>query len=145
MVEFTISLTASLLADLVERKVPTGLYCTGSVSGRPIVHPAGRGVDLLPAMLQSLALASPHGRASMPGMLSEEVPRLRNGTSIMIVATDYPEPLNLALAEARRRMPVVAVWVDAGTGSPPDPGVVDVREEVRYHDDWRTLDVLEIS
>jgi uncharacterized protein (DUF58 family) len=144
-VEFTLAVTASLVADLVERKVPTGLYSSATVAGRPVVHHAGRGAESLPAMLESLAVASPYGRVALADLLAGETTRLRTGTSLVVVALDFTPPLNVALAQARRRMPVAAVWVDAGQGSPPHADVTDSLKEVRYHDEWRTADILELA
>ena len=39
-VEFVVSVTASIVADLVRRKIPTALYSSGAVSGHPIAHRA---------------------------------------------------------------------------------------------------------
>jgi uncharacterized protein (DUF58 family) len=144
-VELVVSITASLLADLSGMKVPTGLYSSGTAGGRPLVHPPGRGSEALPDMLESLAVASPYGRLAMAEIVSEEGRRLRPGTSMVIVARDFPASLEAALSDVRRRVPVAALWVNDGTGSPPGRAAADSVREVSYDQGWKTAEVLEIT
>jgi uncharacterized protein (DUF58 family) len=142
--ELAVALTASLVMDLAGTKVPTGLYSSGTVGGRPVIHRSGGGPDALAAMLESLAVLSLQGRMGLDDLLSAEVARLGSGSSVLVVALDFNETLSVALASARRRVPVVALWVNAGFGAPPPAGIADSSEEVRYDAGWRERDIVEM-
>ncbi len=142
--EFTVAVGASVVADLTGRGVATGLYCSGSVRGRSVAREPSSSPTALPAMLELLARASPHGPSSIAQLLAAEGARLRRGASVLVVAADYPEPTLVAIAGLRRRLPVTAVWVATGQGRPPPAGLVDIRREVTYADGWKQADVVDL-
>jgi uncharacterized protein (DUF58 family) len=143
--EFTIAVTASLLADLAERRIAVGLFAAGAVAAAPIDFAPSVAPSQLPGMLEALARCPAEGGASFPPVLSAQIGRLRQGTSVVIVASNY-ELLTLeALAEIRRRHAVTAVWVDGGRGAPPPREQVDALIHVEYTDDWRDNEILELA
>jgi uncharacterized protein (DUF58 family) len=144
VLEFTVAVGASVVADLSGRGVATGLYCSGSVQGRTVVREPSSSPTALPAMLELLARASPYGPSSMAQLLAGEGARLRRGASVVVVAADFSEATMVALAGLRRRLPVTAVWVATDHGRPPPAGLVDVRREVRYADGWKHADVVDL-
>jgi hypothetical protein len=70
---------------------------------------------------------------------------LQRGTSVLVVAADFPEATMLGITELRRRHAVTAVWVETERGSPPPLGLVDGLLSVRYSDDWQRREVLELA
>jgi nucleotide-binding universal stress UspA family protein len=96
-------------------------------------------------MLEALARASAIGKVRFAEVLSAESGRLQRGTSVVAVATDFPEATLLALAELRRQHAVTAVWVETGRGLPPPLDHVDALLSVRYSDDWQRREVLELA
>ena len=96
-------------------------------------------------MLEALALLSPLGEVSFADLLVSSSGRLQRGTSVLAVASDYPEPTLVALAELRRHHAVTAVFVDCGSGAPPPKGTVDAVLTARYTDDWQERQVLELT
>jgi uncharacterized protein (DUF58 family) len=145
VVEFTVALGASVVADLCGRGVATGLYSPGSVRGQAIARAPSGSPGALPAMLELLARASPYGRSSLAELLVSEGSRLRRGASVVVVAADFTEPTLVALAALRRRLPVTAIWVSAGDDGGPPARSVDVRREVSYVDGWKQQDVMDLS
>jgi uncharacterized protein (DUF58 family) len=144
VMEFTVALGASVVADLAGRGVATGLYSSGSVLGKAVVREPSSSATALPAMLELLARASPYGPSSIAELLAGEGGRLRRGASVVVVAADFVEPTVAALAAVRRRLPVTAVWVATDQGRPPPAGLVDMMREVRYFDDWKERDVVDL-
>jgi uncharacterized protein (DUF58 family) len=145
LMEFTVAVGASVVADLAGRGVVTGLYSPGVVHGEVIAREPSGSPGALPAMLEQLARASPYGRSSIADLLVSEGGRLRRGGSVVVVASDFSEPTLVALAALRRRLPVTAVWVASDDGRPPPARFVDVRREVRYVDGWKDQAVLDLS
>jgi hypothetical protein len=96
-------------------------------------------------MLDLLARASPWGGSQFDEVLISEVPRFLRGTSVVMVAADFPEPTLVAIAEIRRRAPVTAIWIESSEGSPPPDGSVDSRLTAKYTDDWQTRATLELA
>jgi uncharacterized protein (DUF58 family) len=143
VLEFTIALGASVLAYLVEHGVETGLYASGSVQGRPVIRGPNNSPAALSAMLELLALASPYGPSSIAELLMMEGSRLRQGTSVIVVARDFDEQTLAAMSEVRRHRPVTALWVATDDGRPPPIELVDLTREVRFDDDWKHKDVME--
>ena len=144
VLEFTVAVGASVVADLSGRGVATGLYSSGSVHGQTVAREPSSSPTALAAMLELLARASPYGPSSIAELLAGEGPRLRRGASVLVVAAHFAEPTLVALAALRRRLPVTAVWVATDHGRPPPADLVDVRREVTYFDDWRQRDVVEL-
>jgi hypothetical protein len=95
-------------------------------------------------MLEGLARASPIGRTPFPRVLVGESGRLTRGTSVVVVASDFPESTLVAIAELRRRHAVTAVYVATDRGAPPPASDVDALLEARYQDDWQQRTVLEL-
>jgi uncharacterized protein (DUF58 family) len=143
--EFLVAVTASVISDLSARRVPAGLYASATVDGRGIARPPSASPAALPEMLELLARAWAHGGTTFARALVEEGGRLHRGTSLLVVAADYPEPTLVALSELRRRLPITAVWVATGQGSPPPSELVDTRWEARYDDDWQHQSSLELA
>jgi len=144
VLEFTVAVGASAVADLMGRGVATGLYASGSVHGRPVAREPSSSPTALAAMLELLALASPYGPSSLAQLLAGEGGRLRRGAGVLVVAADFGGPTLVALAALRRRLPVTAVWVATDHGRPPPTDLVDVRREVRYVDGWKQADVVDV-
>ena len=144
MLEFTVAVGASVVADLSGRGVATGLYCSGSVRGQTVVREPSSSPAALAAMLEALARASPYGPSSIADLLAGEGPRLRRGASVLVVAADFAPTTLVALAGLRRRLPVTAVWVATEQGRPPPSELVDIRREVKYFDGWKQDDVVEL-
>jgi uncharacterized protein (DUF58 family) len=144
VMEFTVAVGASVVADLSGRGVATGLYCSGSVQGRTVVREPSSSPAALAAMLELLARASPYGPSSIAELLAGEGPRLRRGASVLVVAGDFAPTTLVALAALRRRLPVTAVWVATEQGRPPPAELVDIRREVRYFDGWKHGDVVDL-
>ncbi len=144
--EFTVAVAASIISELAQRKIATGLFSPGTVSGKPIACPPSGSPAALPTMLEALARASsPLRNMRFPEVLSAESGRLQRGTSVVAVATDFPEATLLAIAELRRRHAVTAVWVETERGSPPPLDLVDALLSARYSDDWQRREVLELA
>jgi uncharacterized protein (DUF58 family) len=141
--EFTIALTASVVADLLDRGVATGLYSSGTVRGRPIARNPTSSPTALPAMLELLARCSTWTRTSIAGVLIDQGRRLR-GASAVVIAADFPDSTLIGLAEIRRLLPVTAIWV-SGQGRRPPAELVDAGWEVSYCDDWKERDVVELA
>jgi uncharacterized protein (DUF58 family) len=142
--EFTIAITASVVADLLDRGVATGLYSSGTVRGRPIARNPTTSPTALPAMLELLARCSTRTRTSIAELLIDEARRLR-GASAVVIASDYPDSTLIGLSEIRRLLPVTAIWVVSGQGRRPPPQLVDACWEVSYSDDWKERDVVELA
>ncbi len=143
--EFLIAVTASVVAEMARRGVATGLFSSATVKGHPVAHAPSTAPGALPAMLESLARASPYGRVSLGELLISEGGRLGSGASAVVIASDFSEPTLAALAAVRRRLPVTAIWLRVGQGRPPPANQADLVREVTYHADWRTTDVLELA
>lgn len=144
VLEFTVAVTASIVAELDGRGIGVGLRTTGSVRGVT----AGQGPRPAPSaladMLDHLARVTPYGGPSLTGLLVAEGSRLPTTTSVVVVAADFPEDVLVAVAGLRRRTRVSALWVDAGHGSAP-PELFDARLRAVHTDDWREHDVLELA
>jgi uncharacterized protein (DUF58 family) len=145
--EFTIAVGASILADLCGRGVGIGLYSGGTVDGQPIAQKPATSPDALPHALELLARASPLGPLSFGEVLSQEAGRLPHGTTIVVVAAEFPEATLIALAELRRRqvaVTVVAVITDEDQALPP-PDLFDQLLMVRFTDDWSSRASVELA
>lgn len=143
--EFTVAVGASIISDLAARRVPVGLYAAATVEGRGIALPPTSSPAALPEMLELLARAWARPLASFSRALVEEGSRLGGGTTVVVVAADYTEPILVALAELRRRLSITAIWVNTGQGAPPPPDLVDAKLEARYDDDWQDRASLELA
>ena len=144
ILEFTIALGASVVADLAGRGVATGLYASGAVDDMPLARAPSTSPAALPAMLELLARATRRGPLSIVDLLTREGRRLGHGASLVIVAASFPESTVVALEDLRRRMSIMALWVATDDGQPPPYEMFDARGEVRYDDDWRTWEVVDI-
>jgi uncharacterized protein (DUF58 family) len=142
--EFAIAVTASVVADLSNRGVAAGLYCSGTVRGRPVASNPSTSPTALPAMLELLARCSTWTAAPIAELLIREARRLR-GASAVVIAADYSDATLVGLAEIRRLLPVTAIWVISGQGRPPPPQLVDACWGVKYSDDWKDRDVVELA
>jgi uncharacterized protein (DUF58 family) len=145
VMEFTIALGASVIADLMGRGVATGVYASGSVEGRTVAREPSSSPTGLPAMLELLARATSWGPVPIAEVLAGEGGKLRRGASVVVISPHFTETLSVALAGLRRRLPVTAVWVDCGQGRPPPAGTTDLAREVKYADGWKQRDVVELA
>jgi hypothetical protein len=143
--EFTVSVAASVVSDLVGRGVPVGLYATGVVDGRAVTYPPSASPSALADMLELLARLTVFGPVALADLLVAEGGRSRAGTSVVVIAAHFPEPTVEAIAGLRRRLPATAIWVGNAAGAPPPPGTVDAREEVAYVEDWKHRAALELA
>jgi uncharacterized protein (DUF58 family) len=143
--EFTISLAASLLAELDRRAIPAGLYVAGSVGGAPLVLPAN-GVDAaLASRLEALARVQEGMGVSFSGLVAAQVGRLGQGTSVIALANDFGPGATAALCELRRRHAVTAFFVESGRGEPPPPGLLDAVVRARFEEGWEQREILELA
>ena len=139
-------MAASIISELAQRKVATGLFSQGTVSGKTHCVPAERIAWRAPDDARSArGASSPLRNMRFPEILSAESGRLQRGTSVVAVATDFPEAALVAIAELRRRHAVTAVWVETERGSPPPSDSVDALLSARYSDDWQRREVLELA
>jgi uncharacterized protein (DUF58 family) len=148
--EFTVSVAASVIAELAARRIPVGLYASALVDGHRVARVPGSAPDALPEMLELLARATPYGAREFADFLATAGAPLAQGTTVVVVAADYSARTSVALAELRRRHAVTAVWVATGPagaarGASPDRDVVDTRWEVAYDPDWISLPALELA
>ena len=143
--EFTVAVAASVAADLSSREIGVGMYSTGMVDGHPLAYAPTTSPSALPDILELLARVSTFGTMPLCDVLSSEGARLRSGTSVIVIAADFPEPTLAALADLRRRLAVTAIWVRNDAGAPPPSGTVDVREEVVYGEDWQQRATVELA
>jgi uncharacterized protein (DUF58 family) len=144
--EFTIAVAASVLADLSARKMGIGLYSTGTLEGLAIAEPPGTSPDTLPRVLELLARASPFGSVSLADALTVEGGRLPHGTSVLVVAADFPEDTLVAVGELRRRhRAVTAVAVVTDRGGPPPAGTFDDLLFAEFTGDWATRATLRLA
>lgn len=143
--EYVVSVAASIAADIARRKLGLGLYGSGVVESLPLAFPPSNAPDAIGAILEGLARATSVGREQFARVLLATSGRLARGTSVVIVAADFPEATLLAIAELRRRYAVTAVHVATDRGAPPPPGFVDAYFEVRYGDDWEERELLELA
>lgn len=143
--EFAVAVAASVISDLAARRVAVGLYAAATVEGRGIARPPSSSPAALPEMLELLARASAYSSTPFARALVEEGGRLGGGTTVVVIAADYPDTTMVALAELRRRLSVTAIWVNTGRGAPPPPDLVDARLETRYDDDWQHWASLELA
>lgn len=142
--EFTVAVAASVISELTQRKAATGLFSSGTISGKPLAYLPSSSPAAMATMLEALARAYDGGKVHFGEVLSAGSGRLQRGTSVVAMATDFPEATLLAIAELRRRHAVTAVWVGTGRGSPPPLDRVDALLSVRYSDDWQRREVLEL-
>jgi len=131
--------------DMAPRGAGVGLFSAATVDGRPIAHPPSTSPDTLATILESLARASPFGRALFADVLEMGLGQLARGTSAVVVAGDFPEATNLAMARMRTRHPVTTVGVVTDQGCRPPAGVVDHHLQAVYVDDWPTRSVLDVA
>ncbi len=143
--EFHIAVAASLLSELAERKVPIGLFASGVVGATPLSLPPSSAPSQLPLVLEALARCSAREAFPFSSVLTAQTGRIRRGTSVVVVASHYPEQTLVALAGLRRRHAVTAVWVHGEVGNPPPREQVDTLLQVEYTDDWRDTDILELA
>jgi uncharacterized protein (DUF58 family) len=144
-VEFAVAVTASVVSDLVERKVAVGLYSSATVDGQEIAHVPTSSPAALSEMLESLARASVYGSSRFATALLAHASRLQQGTSLVVIAPHFPDSTLIALSELRRRLPITAVWVATEHGAPPPLDLVDKRWEVDYCDDWKERATIELA
>lgn len=102
--EFAISLAASLAADFSNRDIPVGLYANGHAPdlGTRVRIPPHRRRDSLGGILDTLAKLAPYGTCSLEQLLEEELPRLRHGTTLVVVTAVAADGLWECLARAAR-------------------------------------------
>jgi len=143
--EFTIALGASLLSELAERQVAIGLFASGSVGSDLVAFSASSAPSQLSLVFEALARCSAESAVPFSSVLKAQNAHLRPGTSVVVVASDYPEQTLEALAELRRRHTVTAVWVQGDQGAPPPREQVDRLLRVGFTNDWRESDILELA
>lgn len=143
--EFAVSVTASIVSDLAQRKIATGLFASGTAAGMPLAYPPSTSPSMLPIMLEALAKVSSTGIVHFSEVLEAASGTLQQGTSIVTVATEFPEATLIALGELRRRHAVTAVWIASEQGTPPPHEAVDALLVARYSDDWQQREVLDLT
>ena len=143
--EFTVAVAASIVTELVGRKVVTGLYSSGAVAGGPFAIPPSSSPAVLPAMLEALARAVPASGARFSELLVSQISSLQRGTSVVLVASEFSEQTRVAVAELRRHHSVTAVWIEIEGAVAPTPTMADVVLRARYSDDWQHRQVLELD
>jgi uncharacterized protein (DUF58 family) len=143
--EFSISVAASVVADLASRKVATGLFSSGASSHGAIAFPLSTSPAALPAMLEALARARPSTVARFAQVLSTAGGILQRGTNVVVVALNFSESVLGVIAELRRRNSVMAIWVATERGTPPPAVVFDALFQARYSGDWQQRQVLELT
>jgi uncharacterized protein (DUF58 family) len=143
--ELVIAVAASLFCELAERRCAVGLWASGALDGAPLAFPCRHGPDQVPTVLEALARTPAMERVPFSAVLAAQVGTLRSGTSLVVVAADFPEPSVLALPQLRRRHHVSAVWVHGPVGQPPPQDVADVTYRVEHTDDWRDQDILDLA
>lgn len=65
--EFTIAVAASIISELSQRKIATGLFSSGVVAGNPLAYPPSGSPAALPTMLEALACFFAVAQHSLPG------------------------------------------------------------------------------
>jgi uncharacterized protein (DUF58 family) len=144
--EFTIAVAASVAAELTARRLGVGLFSTGTVEGLTIAHQPSASPDTLARILELLARASPFGSVSLADALTMEGRRLPHGTSILVVAADFPEDTLMAVGELRRRhLPVTAVAVATDRGDLPSGQLFDDLLIAGFTGDWQTRPTLQLA
>ncbi len=143
--EFTISVAASLLAELDRLSVPAGLYVAGTVGGHPLVLPASGAGGGLGERLEALARVQERSGVSFAGLVASQLGRLGQGTSVIALANDFAGPAVEALCEQRRRHAVTAWLVESGEGLAPPPGMLDRIVRTRFEPDWEQREGLELT
>lgn len=143
--ELVIAVAASLFCELAEQRCAVGLWASGALDGAPLAFPCRHGPEQVPTVLEALARTPAVERVAFSTVLAAQVGTLRTGTSLVVVAADFPEPSVLALPELRRRHHLSAVWVQGPVGQPPPREVADVTYRVEHTDDWRERDVLDLA
>ncbi len=144
--ELTIAVAASVLSELHGRGVAIGLFSNGSVDGRPIALGPRSTPDALADALELLAKASPFSTRRFADVVAAESAHLPHGTSVIVVAADFPRATEVALSELRRRrvaVTTVGVLTDEGQALPP-AGLADVRFCTQHHEDWTGRDHLDL-
>jgi uncharacterized protein (DUF58 family) len=143
--EFSISVAASVIADLASRKVATGLYSSGTGSLGSVAFPLSTSPAALPAMLEALARARPSTGARFAQVLRSAGGTLQRGTSVVVIALSFSESVLAVIAELRRRNSVTAIWVATERVTPPPAAVFDALLQARYVGDWQQRQVLELT
>jgi uncharacterized protein (DUF58 family) len=143
--EFTVSVAASVVTDLVGHGHAVGLFTTGMVDGRAVTYPPTASPSALTDMLELLARVSAFGTVTLPELLIAEGGRSRAGTSLVVISAHFQDPALAAIAGLRRRLPATAIWVGNNAGVPPPAGTVDAHEEVAYVEDWKHRATLELA
>jgi uncharacterized protein (DUF58 family) len=143
--ELIIAVAASLLSELAEQRVAIGLWASGAVDGAPIAFPPSGAPGQLPLVLEALARCPAAPAVRFPAVLDAPSGQLQRGTSVVVIAADFPSPTLDGVAELRRRHAVTAVWVRGDRGVPPPRGQVDRLWHVEHTDDWRDNDILELA
>jgi uncharacterized protein (DUF58 family) len=143
--EFAIAVAASLISELVTRKITTGLYTSGAIAGQPVGHTPSSSPGALAEMMGSLARATPGGSIGFAPVVIRESGRLAQGASVVVVASDFPAATMVAIAELRRRHAVTALWVKTDRGEPPRADHIDGQLRADYCDDWQRRELLELA
>ncbi len=143
--ELVISIAASIFTELVEGRQAVGLFASGVVDGSPIAFPPRRAADQLSLVLEALARVPAVDRVPFSGVLASRVGTLRSGTSVVVIASDFPAATLLVLAELRRRHHLSAVWVHGPLGDPPPEDQVDLLLRVDHEESWRDRETLDLA
>ncbi|HSH05882.1 MAG TPA: DUF58 domain-containing protein [Anaerolineae bacterium] len=114
MLEWAVSVAASIAHYAVEQRWGIGLYANGSVprSDQPIRVPPSRSPDQLTNVLEALAAVTEFATSSIEGLLQTESPRLAWAATIVVVTAVVNDPLliNLhRLKEAGRRVVLISI------------------------------------
>jgi uncharacterized protein (DUF58 family) len=144
IIEFTVSVAASMVRHLVDLGVPTGVSVTGTVDGWPVAVPPTSAPGALTTMLELLAKVNPTGGIAVEEILSHQRERLGPGTSALVLAADFPGTTMGAISDMRRRAAVTALWVSTENGRPPVTELVDAAWSVSYDPEWKDRDVLDV-
>ena len=105
LLEFAISVTASIARDAVAQRLPVGLLANALTvnSDQTIRVPPGRSPDQLTAILEELARLVLYFGLPIGQLLERELPRLPVGAAIVLVSVLDSPDTEEALALVRRR------------------------------------------
>lgn len=145
LTELVVSVAASMLRHLADLGIPTGVFVTGTATGRPVAVSPSSAPGALATMLELLAKVTPDGGAPVERLLAQQRERLGPGVSVLVVAPDFPEATMVAIADVRRRAAVSALWISTEKGRPPPSDLVDASWCVPYDADWKDRDVLDLG
>lgn len=139
VIELTIAVAASIVSALTG--LALGLYSNGTARGRPLAADPAAGPDRQRTLLELLAIVTPARTMPLGAVVLSQRALLRNGTSAIVVGSDFAPSTTAALGDLGRSTAVSAAWVSTTRGRPPRG--VGTCWEVKYDDAWRERTSLE--